>query len=274
MQKIFVTSDTHSFYDEMMEALKKQGFDIKNKSHYLAICGDLFDRGPKSKEILQFVQFLGDRFIYIRGNHEDLLMNCVRDIAAGKTIGSHHFSNGTVKTIEQLCGLKENELWYPRRSDSLNQLVYEKMKPIMEWINTKSVDYAEIGDYILVHGWIPVVGDSLDFMGNWKNPKAVPMERWRDCGAIAWEEARWENGMEMWKKGVKIPDKTIICGHFHSSWGHSHLHQDRKEFPDKNRRDWQKSFVPFVDDGIIAIDSCCAYSGFLNCITLEIEDEE
>lgn len=274
MKKIFVTSDTHSFYDEMIDALNKQEFDIINKNHYLAICGDLFDRGPKSKEILQFVQFLGDRFIYIRGNHEDLLMDCVRDIAAGKIIGSHHFSNGTVKTIEQLCDLKENELWFPRRSDSLNHLIYEKMKPILEWINTKSIDYAEIGDHIIVHGWIPTTGDSIDFMGNLVHPRAIPMEQWGECGTITWEQARWDNGMDMWKRGVKLPGKTIICGHFHSSWGHSHLHQDRKEFPNKNRKDWQRSFEPFIDDGIVAVDSCCAYSGFLNCIVLEVDEDE
>lgn len=274
MKKVFVTSDVHSFYDELIKALDKQQFDVNNPEHLLCMAGDAFDRGPKSREVLQFMQSLGERLIYVRGNHEDLLMDCVRDIAAGKTIGSHHFSNGTVKTIEQLCGLKENELWFLRRSDSLNHLIYEKMKPILEWINTKSVDYAEIGDHIIVHGWIPTTGDSIDFMGNLVHPRAIPMERWGECGTITWEQARWDNGMDMWKRGVKLPGKTIICGHFHSSWGHSHLHQDRKEFPNKNREDWQKSFEPFTDDGIIAIDSCCAYSGFLNCITLEIEDEE
>ena len=272
MQKFFITSDVHSFYDELLEAINKKGFQEDNPDHKLIICGDVFDRGPKSKEILQFAQFLGDRFIYIRGNHEDLLMDCVRDIAAGKTIGFHHFSNGTVKTIEQLCDLKENELCFPRRSDSLNQFIYEKMKPILDWINTKSIDYAEIGDYIIVHGWIPTTGDSIDSMGNLVHPRAIPMEQWGECGTITWEQARWENGMDMWKRGVKLPGKTIICGHFHSSWGHSHIHQDRKEFPARNREDWQKSFEPFADDGIIAIDSCCAYSGFLNCIVLEAEE--
>lgn len=274
MKKYFVVSDVHSFYSEMMKALEKKQFDINNKDHILCVAGDAFDRGNQSKEILQFMNFLGDRLIYVRGNHEDLLFDCVRDIVSGKTIGSHHFSNGTVKTIEQLCGLKENELWFPRRSDSLNHTVYEKMKPVLEWINTKTVDFAVIDDFVIVHGWIPTTGDSIDFLGKWKNPKAVPMEEWEDCGIELWKQARWSNGMELWKNGVRIPDKTIICGHFHSSWGHSHIHQDRKEFPDKNREDWQKSFIPFVDDGIIAIDSCCAYSGFLNCITLEIEDEE
>ena len=34
----------------------------------------------------------------------------------------------------------------------------------------------------------------------------------------------------------------------------------------------EKAFQQFVAPGIIAIDSCCAYSGFLNCIVLEVEE--
>ena len=51
--------------------------------------------------------------------------------------------------------------------------------------------------------------------------------------------------------------------------GHSHLNQDRKEFPAKNRVDWERSFEPFVDDGIIALDACTAYTEFCNCVVLE-----
>jgi hypothetical protein len=76
--------------------------------------------------------------------------------------------------------------------------------------------------------------------------------------------------MHAWARGAKLPGKTIVCGHFHSSWGHSHLHLDRKEFPQKNRVDWQKSFEPFVDEGIIAIDACTPYTGFCNCLVLDV----
>ena len=272
MEKYFITSDIHSYFDELIQALDDAGFSVYNPDHFLCACGDIFDRGPKSKEVLQFLQQLGDRFIYVRGNHEDLLFDCVRDIVEGKTISPHHFSNGTIKTVEQLCGLNEDTLWHPRRSDSLNQLVRTQMEPILEWIDTKSINYVEIGDCILVHGWVPTTGESIDFMGNWIHPEAIPIEKWKGCGEYTWGQARWENGMDMWKKGARIPGKTIICGHWHSSWGHSHLHQDRKEFPHKNRKDWQRSFEPFTDDGIIAVDSCCAYSGFLNCVVLEVEE--
>ena len=88
-----------------------------------------------------------------------------------------------------------------------------------------------------------------------------------------WKDARWLNGMDEWQKGCKLEDKTVVCGHWHCSWGWSHIKQERKEFPNKGGDPqnpvWKKSFEPFVENGIIALDSCVAYSGFLNCIVIE-----
>lgn len=76
--------------------------------------------------------------------------------------------------------------------------------------------------------------------------------------------------MEMWRyPKCRVDGKTIVCGHWHCSWGWSHIKQDRKEFPQKNQVDWKKSFEPFIDDGIIAIDACTAYSGLCNVIVIE-----
>ena len=76
--------------------------------------------------------------------------------------------------------------------------------------------------------------------------------------------AAWQN------PEYRIKDKTIICGHWHCSWGWSFIRQSRKEFAQETKKDWIKSFEPFIDDGIMAIDTCCAYSGILNVIKLEI----
>lgn len=265
----FITSDVHSFYNELITALDEKGFDKNNKDHILIICGDLFDRGPDSKKLLKFVQSLDDRFIYISGNHEDLLSGCVYEMVSGKSVGIHHYSNGTVKTIAQLCDIDEKELRSTRLSDDIKYLVNGYMKRVLSWINEKSINYYELGDYIFVHGWIPTDCDGIDCFGKEKNPRASKREYW-DTYPDCWKEAKWSNGMAMWKKGVKIPGKTIVCGHFHSSWGHSHLHQDRKEFPPKNRKDWQKSFEPFIEDGIIALDACTVYSGFVNVLKIEV----
>lgn len=254
MSKWFVGSDIHSFFDIFYAELLNKGFEIHNPEHKLIICGDLMDRGDQTVQLFEFVKNLGDRCVYIFGNHEDLLKDCVAEIYAGRIPSSHHFHNGTVKTICQFCGQSEWIVYDPTWRDKICEI----MKPILDWINEKCVDYYEVGDYVFCHGWVPCYHGLDDF---------------RDATREDWERARWENGMEMWSyPRCRVDGKTVVCGHWHCSWGWSHLKQDRKEFPKKNRVDWKKSFEPFVEDGIIAIDACTAYTEMCNVIVIE-EDE-
>ena len=75
--KYFVCADIHGFYDEWMKALDEKGFDLNNSLHKIIICGDLFDRGRKPKEIINFILSHKDKFILIRGNHEDLMQEMI-----------------------------------------------------------------------------------------------------------------------------------------------------------------------------------------------------
>lgn len=270
-EKYFLTSDVHSYYDELIETLNEAGFDPKNHDHFLCILGDLFDRGPKSAEVLKFVTALGDNFLYIRGNHEDLLTQCIKEeILLSRVPSYYHFTNGTIRTISQLCGVSEVEFFHPRKS--LIELVDKTMSPIVDWIDSKSLDYAVIDDYILVHGWVPTRHASRPLSGDTSGGSKilpVPMSKWDTIGEQEWSVARWSNGMEAWNQGGGIPGKTVCCGHWGTNYGWSHIRQERKEWPTKNRENWKKSFEPFIDNGIVALDSTVAYSGFLNCVVLE-----
>lgn len=251
--KYFVVSDVHSFYDELIVTLNEKGFEKDNPEHILCVCGDLFDRGNQTVQLFEFVKELNaqNRLIYVKGNHEDLLFKCVAEISKGRVPGSHHFSNGTVKTICMLCGQSEWIVYDPSWRDK----IIEIMQPVLDFINENCVNYAEIEDYICVHGWIPCFQHLNDF---------------RDGDEDDWYQARWLNGIDMWRNPKnRVEGKTIICGHYHCSWGWSHIRQEHKEWPQKNRVDWEKSFEPFVDDGIIAIDACTAYTGKVNCIVIE-----
>ena len=272
MKKYFVVSDVHSFYDELMKALDEKGFQIDNPDHYLVVVGDLFDRGPKTKELYSFVNKLGDRFIYVRGNHEDLLESCVADIVSGRSISPHHFSNGTVRTVAAFCDCSEWEIGETRRSEEIKQLVYTRTLPVLDFIAAKSKDYVELGDYIFVHGWVPTIDENLSPFSK-KPLRLAPREWWDDQEDYSrkdlWKEARWTNGMQAWKDGCVIPGKTIICGHWHCSWGWSYLDQKYKEFPPKGRKGWKDAFQPYIKPGIMAIDACTAYSRIVNCIVIE-----
>ena len=78
MKKYFCFGDVHSFYTELKSSLETAGYDKSNKDHIIVSCGDLLDRGNESIECLNFVNSLPkSRKILIRGNHEDLLEECI-----------------------------------------------------------------------------------------------------------------------------------------------------------------------------------------------------
>jgi len=104
MKKYFVVADVHSFYDEMIDALMHAGFEMNNPEHIVICCGDMMDRGDKSREMLDFFYDLykSNRTILIRGNHEDLFEEMIE---RGFPL-RHDGSNGTVKTLANLQDIK------------------------------------------------------------------------------------------------------------------------------------------------------------------------
>ena len=55
MPKLFVISDVHSYFDEMLSALNEAGFDPNNEQHWLISCGDHWDRGLKPVEVMNYL---------------------------------------------------------------------------------------------------------------------------------------------------------------------------------------------------------------------------
>lgn len=276
-KKYFVISDVHSFYDEMIRALARKGWDYENPNHILVHCGDLLDRGPDAVKCLQFVNGLPEeRKILIRGNHEDLF----DEVYCYRQFDRRDIHNGTFDTYCQIVDFIEHsayghscELYMDE--ESIIQIAH-KSELWQEYSNSM-VDFAEIGDNIFVHGWIPsTVEIKFEERGSVRHYSMI--EDWRN--STLWPNARWTNGMEAWDNGIYIEGKTIWCGHWHTSWGHSHLHNDGVEFikkvetyyidPETGRMEPHTNFHTFKDNGIVALDACTAYSGFVNCEVIEL----
>ena len=254
MRTLFVSGDVHGFFTEWQDALRANSFDVNNPEHIILICGDLLDRGSEAKKTIDFAydMFQQNRFIFVRGNHEDLF----REMVIRREMMSHDVSNGTADTIYQIA--KD-----PRT------VAYDfSYDPKWDFLLNNTINYYETDHYIFVHGWIPVKpNDKPFYLANDRKYEVYP--DWRNAPDYIWEQARWLNGMEMWHHKVKEPNKTIVCGHWHCSWGWSHLDNARSEFQQKNKKDWLESFKPYIKDGIMAIDGCTAYSKIVNVIKLE-----
>ena len=262
MKTYFVFSDVHGFYDELMESLNKAGFNRDNPEHIIISCGDLMDRGPKPRECLQFVNEMHEtgRAILIKGNHETLLEEMLeRSYPYG-----YDYSNGTFTTMLDM---------FPRVTSA--DAVWEGMKRDKDYKKycKTLIDFYESDRYIFTHGFIPVVfSDIIDDHGYHLDCNRY-REDWRDTRGSykVWDEypngARWLNGIKL-GHDIKIPSKTIVVGHYHTSWGHKH-YEGLEEFPDIGTPNWEKSFSIYQEEGLIALDACTVYSGFVNVLKLE-----
>ena len=163
MAKLFCVSDIHGFFDEFKKAIDEAGFDENNPEHWLIVCGDCFDRGNKPLEVMNYLMGL-ERSIVVKGNHEILLLDCIQ---RGYPCG-HDWYNGTADTIITLGGdIKD----FGRDC----AITYEKVKDFIY----SMPNYFETKKYVFVHGWLPL------------------QEDWRNAHQHEWDDAMWDNGMEM-----------------------------------------------------------------------------
>lgn len=256
MKRYFAVSDVHSFFKEMLASLLEKGFDPNNKEHIVIICGDAFDRGDESLKMFEWMQDMcsNNRLIYVRGNHEDLLFHLVEEIIKGINISNHHFSNGTVKTIADMFGVTIYDILY---KFEYYKIMKEKIKELTDFISNNSVDYFILDKTVFTHGWVPTTID--------ENRNVIVHENWRDGD---WYDARWENGMEMFHKDLLPEDmNTIVCGHWHTSFGWHKYEHICSEWGD------DAIFDTYIKEKhnkhIIAIDGCTAYTRHVNCVVFD-----
>ena len=246
--KYYITADVHGFYTEFHNALDAAGYFTDPAPHKLIILGDVFDRGQEAVEMQRFILELLERddVILVRGNHEDLFVDLVtRD--RGYPL-RHHKSNGTYSTALQLTGYDPASAYLHMRqfAAAARETAYYRQ------IIPSTRDYFETEHYIFVHGWIPCEQ-------SWDGCSYRP--DWREAEPQAWREARWINGMDAAQSCRG--EKTVLCGHFHCSYGHAVYERRGSEFgPDAD-------FSPYYGPGVIALDACTAFSGRINILTIE-----
>ena len=248
--KYYVVSDIHGYYTAFRTALQTAGFDDDIGEKRIIILGDLFDRGSEAIILQNYILHLmrEDLVILVRGNHEDLFEDLVT-VDKGIPLG-HHISNGTYDTALQLTGMQ-------LRSAIRDQRTFiEKMwlTPYYQKIIPAMVDYYETENYVFTHAWIPCYksyGDGYDY-----NPE------WRHASEKEWKKARWINPMEA-VQTAREPEKNIVCGHWHASYGHSTFEHRGSEFGD------DADFSPYIAPGIIAIDACTGHTGMVNCVVIK-----
>lgn len=250
MKKYFVCSDTHSFYTPLKEALDNAGFNPENKNHYLIICGDIFDRGDETLELWNFLKKI-KRKILIRGNHEILLLNCLKN---GYLSYIDNY-NGTTKTIFHLAGFNLQNM--PTSEVTIEE-IFRKARDtgIEKWIEDNYIYFFETKNYVFVHAWVP---------------KNYRKEIWKDI----WNRASWSNVPNEILKARNnknfskefLHNKKLVLGHF----GTERIREILQEDYEEGKPNYS---TLILDNKFICLDSTTCLSKKVNIIVIEDEDED
>lgn len=91
---MIIIGDVHGCYNTLMALVEQLP-----KDEELCFVGDLIDRGPMSKQVVEFVKNNKDRKIYcVKGNHEDMMVQDGQSPFIGMTHWYTH--NGGKETLE------------------------------------------------------------------------------------------------------------------------------------------------------------------------------
>lgn len=148
--KLYVISDIHGCYHQLIQLIDKVGIDI-NKDPVVFL-GDYIDRGPNSDRVIDYLLGLKDNVICLPGNHELMFYNFLTDTTT-KNLFVLNGGDATLKAYNILYTANEHDI--PK--DHFKFISSILTKP-----------YYEIDNYIFVHAGfvpgIPIQDNSLDDM--------------------------------------------------------------------------------------------------------------
>ncbi|MER2060464.1 MAG: metallophosphoesterase [Niallia sp.] len=194
LTKAFVVSDIHGQYDHFVKLL--QHWDRETQK--LLILGDMIDRGKNSlkvvQEVMKLKQLYGNQVIVLKGNHEDMFINFLRE--PGYDYGEIFFRNGGNTTVWEFA---DDEHIMFKSYEERARLIKQRRIDEVNFIRSLQ-HYHEFGKVLFVHAGID------PFISDWRKTESYK---------YLWFRGVWNHKNET--------DKVIVFGHTPTH----HLHKDK-----------------------------------------------
>lgn len=237
--KYFVFGDAHGCYEALINSLNEAGYEISNPNHCLIGLGDYFDRGYKSKEIMEFLQSVPQKVLLL-GNHEFYLLDMMRR----GYISQGDIYNGVLATFLSFTGINENEVCI-HPDVALDALTKTELRNFI-----RNLQFAfKTKDYLFIHASIP---------------ETVPFEQasWQELLAAIQTsiEEEFKKPISKSLEGLAKTNRKLVVGHRHTFLLRKEIYDDGKE----KHSIWEYK-------NVIALDACTILTEKVNIFTFEDE---
>lgn len=211
--RTFVVGDVHGQFLALKNLLNK--LPINWQEDEVVFLGDLVDRGPESREVIEFVMQLykekPHQVRLLKGNHEEMLIEGYDN----KEDFSHWLSNGGDTTYASYCKNKKID-W----ETFINEFPVE----VYEYLKSRPISY-ENEHAVYVHA-----GFRQDTDGQWR----------ADTPLIA----LWYRSKDFFRK---YRGKTVVVGHTPTNKIRMMLHEDLTPVQDMTA--WSRNNIIAIDCG-------------------------
>lgn len=261
MKKYFVVSDIHGEYDILRKELQLNGYDENNKNHILISLGDAFDRGPKSKQVYNYLKKLSDqkKAIVLMGNHTKFLIDYLGGISLNPF---NYIYNGTDTTLNSFLNYKNTFTeWTAAQTEITVQdfarwVTFAKNKindtypELLIWLKNRPY-YFETKNYIFTHASIDTK------VIDWHYPHCYKGD------LVDWDALTFDDG-EFFGSHITNTNKTVVIGHY----GTDAL-RDKYHYSKPTGYNHCYDILKRPDGKVIAIDATTNYSHQLNVLVIE-----
>ncbi len=204
--KRYVIGDVHGCYDELCELFEKiekhhGGYDYK-----LIFVGDYVDRGPKSKEVVEFIMKMQKRgHVALMGNHEDMLlageyMYAAETIVSFGGFRGHYIPDWAMDWMRSLPKFYEDDTIIVAHAGANPAIpMNEQTDAMLLWLRYEQHQHAQLGKHFY-HGHTPRLG-KIEQMADRTNVDTACVFGGHLTAAIVGDDGKPEGFIQVPRKG-------------------------------------------------------------------------
>lgn len=191
-ERVAIIGDVHGCYDELMALVTKIGFYDGNIDRLIFV-GDAIDKGPKPKEVIEWLKIWEACCSFVKGNHEE------------KHLRYHMHERKVRKNPKYKNPMTVSEDFLRNREEMLKITLFDAYRWMDSWN-----DYYYLLDeqqHLIVHGGL-LPGCKAEDM----HPKIITRVRYLKSDTEMAHIDEITSDMPFWTEKYKGPEK-IIFGH-------------------------------------------------------------